>query len=131
VAVLGDRGRLELEYTTDRLHITRDGAVETEQHGRTDLLENLCDHLVDGTPLISPLAGHGPYMRVLEAIQSSDPVPMTEHVTVAGSGPGAHPVIEDIDHWAVQAAESGKGFAAAGAPWATPDAVATWTPTGW
>ncbi len=131
VAVLGDRGRLELEYTTDRLHITRDGAVETEQHGRTDLLENLCDHLVDGTPLISPLAGHGPYMRVLEAIQSSDPVPVTEHVTVAGSGPGAHPVIEDIDHWAAQAAESGKGFAAAGAPWATPDAVATWTPTGW
>jgi hypothetical protein len=58
-------------------------------------------------------------MRVLEAIQSSTPVPVTDHVVVEGSGPGAHPVIDDIDHWAQQAAESGQGFAAAGAPWAT------------
>ena len=106
--------------TTDLLTVDRGGGrAESEQLGRTDLTENLLDHLADGTALISPFGGHRPYMTVLEAIQSQQPVPLTEGVTVEGSGPQAHPVIDDIEHWARQAAETGRGFAGAGAPWAT------------
>ncbi len=128
VSVVGDTGRLDLQYTTDLLTVDRGDGPRTEQLGRTDLTENLLDQLADGTPLISPLAAHGPYMAVLAAIQSHDPLPLTRGVTTEGTGPDAHPVIKDIEHWARQAAESGAGFAAAGAPWADPAAVATWSP---
>lgn len=131
VSVIGDKGRIDLQYTTDVLTVDRgDGPGEPEQLGRTDLTENLLDHLANGTELISPFVGHGPYMSVLEAIQSHQPTPLTDGVTIEGSGPDAHPVIKDIEHWAREAADSGIGFAAAGAPWATTSAIADWTPSG-
>lgn len=126
VSVIGDTGRIDLQYTNDVLTVDRgDGRSVTEELGRTDLTENLLDHLADGTALISPFGGHRPYMTVLEAIQAEQPVPLTEGVTVAGTGPQAHPVIDDIEHWARQAAETGRGFAGAGAPWATSGASRT------
>jgi predicted dehydrogenase len=128
VTVIGDRGRIDLQYTADVLSVDRGDGPRTEQVGRTDLTENLLDHLADGTPLISPLTAHGPYMAVLEAIQSHEPLPLTDGVVIEGSGSEAHPVIKDIEHWARRASESGAGFAAAGAPWADPAAVADWTP---
>lgn len=130
VSVVGDRGRLDLQYTTDLLTVDRGDGPQAEQLGRTDLTENLLDHLAGGTPLLSPLAAHGPYMAVLEAIQSHDPLPLTDGVTVENSGPEAHPVIKDIEHWTRQAAESGVGFARAGAPWADPAAVSSWSVAG-
>ncbi|WP_168207455.1 Gfo/Idh/MocA family protein [Microlunatus elymi] len=129
VSVIGDQGRIDLRYTTDLLTVDRGaGPGDPGQLGRTDLTENLLDHLADGTPLISPFVGHGPYMAVLEAIQSHLPAPLTDGVTVEGSGPDAHPVIKDIEHWAREAADSGTGFTAVGAPWATQAAVADWSP---
>lgn len=128
VSVIGTEGRLDLQYTIDVLTVDHGGARETFELGRTDLTENLLDHLADGTPLISPLAGHSPYMAVLEAIQASDPLPLTDGVDVQGSGPAAHPVIKDVEQWARRAAEGGEGFYAAGAPWADPVACATWFP---
>ncbi|SDT24514.1 Gfo/Idh/MocA family protein [Microlunatus soli] len=126
VSVVGDSGRIDLQYTTDLLTVDRGaGEVETEQLGRIDLTENLLDHLADGTALISPFTGHQPYMTVLEAIQSHDPVPLSEGVTIEGSGPQAHPVIKDIEQWARQAAETGRGFAGSAAPWATSRAFRT------
>jgi predicted dehydrogenase len=120
VSVVGDAGRIDLQYTVDALTVDRgDGAPVTEKYDRTDLTENLLDHLATGTPLISPFAGHGPYMAVLEAIQGHDPRALSYGVTVEGRGPDAHPVIDDIETWSRQAAESGRGFAAAGAPWAS------------
>ena len=128
VSVVGDKGRIDLQYTTDILTVDRgDGPGEPEQLGRTDLTENLLDHLADGTPLISPFVGHGPYMAVLEAIQSHLPVPLTDGVTVEGADAESHPVIKDIEHWTRAAADSGRGFAAAGAPWASSAAVADWS----
>lgn len=127
VSVIGDAGRLDLQYTNDILTIDRgDGAPETEELGRADLTENLLDHLADGVPLISPFAGHGPYMTVLEAIQSHQPVSLTDGVTIVGAGVEAHPVIKDIERWAREGAERGGGYLAAGAPWAAAEAVATW-----
>jgi predicted dehydrogenase len=128
--VIGSSGRIELQYTQDLLTVDRGNGQQTEPYGRIDLLENLLDHLADGTELISPLTQSGAYMAVLEAIQATDPLPLTDGVTIEGSGSSAHPVIEDIDHLARQAAESGDGFAGAGAPWASTDARRTWTPPG-
>lgn len=131
VGVLADRGRIELEYTQDVLSVhsdDREDGPQVERCDRVDLLENLLDHLADGTPLISPLAGSGAYMAVLEAVQAAEPLPLTDGVTVEGEGAEAHPVIKDIEHWARQAAESGAGFAAAGAPWANADARHSWRP---
>lgn len=66
VVVHGERGRLELGYTTDTLA----GAPA----GRIGLLENLLDHLADRTvPLVSPLAGSEPFMKVLEAVRLDGP----------------------------------------------------------
>ena len=128
VSVIGSTGRLDLEYTTDVLTIDHGGVRDTDTFGRTDLTENLLDHLAGGTPLISPLAGHAPYMAVLEAIQANDPLPLTDGVDVQGTGPATHPVIKDVEHWARRAADGGKGFYAAGAPWADPVALASWFP---
>jgi predicted dehydrogenase len=128
--VIGSSGRIELQYTQDQLTVDRGNGLQIEQYGRTDLLENLLDHLADGTELISPLTQSGAYLAVLEAIQSADPLPLTDGVTVDGSGSLAHPVIKDVAHWARRAAESGDGFAGAGAPWASSAARRTWVRTG-
>ncbi|GAB3912847.1 dehydrogenase [Microlunatus endophyticus] len=128
VSVIGSEGRLDLQYTVDVLTVDHDGSRQTDTFGRIDLTENLLDHLADGTPLISALAGHAPYMAVLEAIQASDPLPLTDGVDIQGVGPSARPVIKDVEHWARRAAEGGEGFFAAGTPWADPVALATWFP---
>lgn len=120
VSVIGETGRLDLQYTNDRLTIDGgEGTVETEVLDRSDLTENLLDHLAGDAALLSPFSGHRPYMSVLEAIQSHEPLTLREGVTVVGSGQQSHPVITDIERYARQAAETGLGFAAVGAPWAT------------
>lgn len=66
VVVHGEHGRLELGYTTDTLA----GAPA----GRIGLLDNLLAHLADpAIPLVSPLAGCEPFMKVLEAIRLDGP----------------------------------------------------------
>lgn len=129
VEVTGDEGRIELEYTTDRLTVDRGDGPEIEQLGRIDLVENLLDHLAGRTELISPLASAGAYTTVLAAIQAAEPMPITDAVVVEGSGADAHPVIKDVEYWTRRAADSGAGYAAAGAPWATEAARHTWTRT--
>lgn len=130
VDLICDRGTLGLEYTRDRLLISDQHNTRTEVYDRTDLLENLVDHLSRGTALCSPLTAAGPYMAVLQAIQDAVPAPLTGGVTIDGQGMDAHPVVDDIQHWIDQAAVSGLGFAASGAPWADPATVSVWHPDG-
>lgn len=128
VDVIGERGRLSLSYTDDVLDLDLDGRRSTETFARVDLVENLLEHVTDpGVALLAPLVDHGAYMAVLQAVQEAPAVDLVDHVAWLGDGPDVHPVVADINRYLVDAAESGTGFAAAGAPWATPTAVRTWT----
>lgn len=130
VTLVGSRGRAEFSYTTDEL-VIRVGDRETrETFGRIDLLENLLDHLRAGVPLLVPLADTVGFMAVLEATQDRpDPRPVAaEGVTWVGEGDAAHPVIDGIDGWIDAALADGHGFASAGAPWASEEAIDVWTP---
>ena len=130
VTLVGTRGTAEFTYTTDEMTLTVDGTTTRESFGRTDLLENLVDHLTGGTELLVPLADTVGFTCVLEATQDR-PAPLAldpRHVTWAGEGEGAHPVIAGIEHWLDEALRTQRGFAAAGAPWGDPEAVATWHP---
>lgn len=130
VTLVGANGRAELSYTTDEITVTVDGEVRHEQVGRTDLLENLIDHRQHGTSLLVPLERTLGYMAVLEATQDrSDPAQIDEQfLDWQGEGGDAHPVVEDVKAWMVAALDAGTGYGEVGAPWAKPEARATWAP---
>ena len=130
VTLVGTRGRAEFSYTTDELVVTVGSERSHETFGRSDLLENLLDHVAAGVPLLVPLSETVGFMAVLEATQDRpDPRPVDRSgVTWVGEGTSAHPVIDRIDHWIDAALADGHGFASAGAPWASPEATAVWTP---
>ncbi|HHU39427.1 MAG TPA: Gfo/Idh/MocA family oxidoreductase [Propionibacterium sp.] len=130
VSLVGTRGTAEFSYTTDELTLTVDGTSTHEAFGRTDLLENLVDHLSTGQPLLVPLDETVGFTCVLEATQDrSAPRGITpHHVTWVGEDDGAHPVVAGIEHWLDEALRTQRGFAAAGAPWADAAAVETWYP---
>jgi predicted dehydrogenase len=75
IVVHGERGRLELEYTTDTLTGTlADGSPATAPAGRTVLLDNLVAHLGDpAVPLLAPLSSCTPFMHLLEAVRQDGP----------------------------------------------------------
>jgi len=127
VDVVGTDGRLSFHYSNDRLEIIgADGVTATEQLTRVDLFENLLDHRIDpSVELLSPLARTSGFTAVLQAVLDAPaPTPLTEpYVTWVGEGPAAHPVLDEIGPWVDAAVTSGEGYAAAGAPWATVDAV--------
>ena len=154
VTLVGTDGWAELSYTTDVVrwqtraessdasdgslyadpHHSANGSpaglVHTEQHPRTDLLENLVDHIETNEPLLVPLPETIGFMAVLEATQSvPDPRPIPgEFLTWHGQGDQAHPVPEDIEAWQHRCLAEGQGYAAAGAPWATDQAHHVWVP---
>lgn len=127
VDVVGTAGRLSFHYTADVLDVLPDGAASTtEQVGRTDLFENLLDHREDpSVELLSPLVQTSAFTAVLQAtLDAPAPTVLAEpEVTWVGDGPEAHPVLADVDHWIGAAVTGGRGYAAAGAPWARTDAV--------
>ncbi|MCZ9337292.1 gfo/Idh/MocA family oxidoreductase, partial [Streptomyces sp. TRM76130] len=70
VLVHGTRGRITFWYKQDRVLLQRAGhGPEEYEHGRTDLLENLVDHLADGAGLLVTPEDTGAFMRVVEAIR--------------------------------------------------------------
>ena len=129
VTVVGARGWAELSYTTDVVRWqVEDGTIHTEQLSRTDLLENLVDHIEHGQPLLVPLPQTVGFMSALEATQvAPDPnqIP-AEYLTWHGQGDQAHPVPQDIETWQHHCLAEGRGYAAAGAPWATDQAHHVW-----
>ncbi len=130
VSVVGERGTVTFSYTVDELTATIDGLRTEETATRTDLLENLLDHRDHGDPLLVPLADTVGFMAVLEATQTApDPVAIgQDFVEWHGEGPDRYPVIDRIDEWLRDCLGAGVGYEAAGAPWASPEAVAQWRP---
>ncbi|SFC80924.1 Gfo/Idh/MocA family protein [Streptomyces aidingensis] len=84
ITVHGERGRIILHYTLDRVTVERPGEPpHTTTHPRTVLLRNLVGHLAAARtgaaapPLLVPLAATRPFMQVLEAVRTApDPAPL-------------------------------------------------------
>ncbi|MEV1021702.1 Gfo/Idh/MocA family oxidoreductase [Streptomyces sp. NPDC050264] len=127
VIVHGSRGRITFWYKQDRVLVQRAGHGPQETvHGRTDLLENLLDHLSGGAELLVPPASTGAFMRVVEAIRSApDPraLPAGAWRTAPGIGAGddaVRRVVHGIDALVAASADSLTGYAGLGADWARP-----------
>jgi predicted dehydrogenase len=79
LVVHGDAGRATLVYTQDRLKVEHEGSVTTTVYERTDLLENLVDHLRTGAGLLVPLAATEKFTQVLDAVRlAPEPLPIPE-----------------------------------------------------
>jgi predicted dehydrogenase len=130
VTLVGTNGRISLTYTTDDIVAEIGPDCYMEHAGRTDLLENLVDHRESGTPLLVPLSDTVGFMALLEATQTApDPTAIPEeYIEWRGEGEFTYPVVQDIDTWQLRCLGVGKGYADAGAPWASESAKATWTP---
>ncbi|MFJ8633234.1 Gfo/Idh/MocA family protein [Streptomyces sp. NPDC093568] len=121
VVVHGDRGRITFWYKQDRVLLQRSGhGPEEFEYGRTDLLENLVEHLTDGTELLVAPEATGAFMRVVEAIRRApDPAPLP-----AGAWhllpDERRRVVPGIDGLVAAAADSLALYSELGAPWARP-----------
>jgi len=126
VVVHGTTGRITFWYKQDRVLLQRAGhGPEEYAYGRTDLLENLVDHLTDGADLLVTPDATGAFMRVVEAIRlAPDPAPLPA---------GAWHLIPDedrrvvpgIDGLVAAAADTLALYSELGATWALPKEVST------
>ncbi|MFE5206929.1 Gfo/Idh/MocA family protein [Streptomyces sp. NPDC056600] len=128
VLVHGESGRITFWYKEDRVLLQRAGhGPEEHVHGRTDLLENLLDHLADGTELLAPPARSGAFMRVLEAVRTApEPRPLPPHAwRTAHDTPAPRRVVPGVDGLVAACADTLRLFSETGAePWAAPAASA-------
>ncbi|MGI5374473.1 Gfo/Idh/MocA family protein [Streptomyces sp. CA-251387] len=121
VVVHGDRGRITFWYKQDRVLLQRaNHGPEEYEYGRTDLLENLVEHLTDGTDLLVTPEATGAFMKVVEVIRRApDPAPLPD---------GAWQLLPDeqrrvvpgIDGLVAAAADALALYSELGAPWALP-----------
>ncbi|MFF5493221.1 Gfo/Idh/MocA family protein [Streptomyces aquilus] len=124
VLVHGGRGRVTFWYKQDRVLLQRAGhGPEEYEYGSTDLLENLVDHLTDGTDLLVPPDETGAFMKVVEAIRTApDPAPLPRgawHLV------GDRRVVPGVDGLVAASADTLALFSELGAPWAPPREVST------
>ncbi|MBE8473173.1 Gfo/Idh/MocA family protein [Streptomyces justiciae] len=124
VLVHGSRGRITFWYKQDRVLLQRAGhGPEEYEHGRTDLLENLVDHLTDGTDLIVPPDVTGAFMKVVEAIRTApDPAPLPRS---AWHLVDDRRVVPGVDGLVAASADTLALFSELGASWALPKEVST------
>lgn len=126
VIVHGTQGRVTFWYKQDRVLVQRAGrGPEEVLHGRTDLLENLVDHLAGRAELLVPPASTGAFMKVVEAIRRApDPRPLPAEAwrTVPGEHEGVRRrVVHGIDGLVAASADTLCGYAELGTFWALPD----------
>ncbi|MFD5058685.1 MULTISPECIES: Gfo/Idh/MocA family protein [unclassified Streptomyces] len=130
VIVHGDRGRITFWYKQDRVLIQRAGhGPEEAVHGRTDLLENLVDHLAGRAALLVPPQRTGAFMRVVEAVRTApEPVALPSdawHTEPATASTGARRVVRGIDALVAAGADTLTLFSELGVPWALPTEVSS------
>ncbi|MEU5593499.1 Gfo/Idh/MocA family oxidoreductase [Streptomyces sp. NPDC020298] len=126
VLVHGSSGRITYWYKQDRVLLQRAGhGPEETEYGRTDLLENLVDHLTNGAALLVEPESTGAFMKVVEAVRlAEDPAPLP-----AGAW---HPlpdenrrVVPGIDSLVAAAADTLALYSELGASWALPKEVSS------
>ncbi|WP_214403970.1 Gfo/Idh/MocA family protein [Pseudonocardia lacus] len=128
VVVHGTRGRIALDYKSDRVRLDdrgARGAVVTE-HPATDLLENLVAHTRDpAVPLLVPLPATTAFTEVVEAVRvAPEPRPIAQvHLRVDTTGPHPRAVVPGIDTAVERAAAELALFSELDLPWATPTAA--------
>ncbi|MDI5977168.1 DUF6807 family protein [Amycolatopsis magusensis] len=123
VVVHGQHGQAELTYTTDEVCLRRPGAPDqVTRHPRTDLLENLVEHIRDGTELLVPLQRTGAFMRVVDAVRrAAEPRPIAP-VHLAGRNGGGR-VLADIERLTRRSADNLAMFSELEVPWAPAEQV--------
>ncbi|MFI8303522.1 Gfo/Idh/MocA family protein [Streptomyces sp. NPDC085927] len=121
VLVHGTSGRITFWYKQDRVLVQRAGHGPEELHfGRTDLLENLVDHLVTGAPLLVTPDATGAFMKVVEAIRRApDPAPLPAGAWHRVPGENRR-VVPGVDGLVAAAADTLSLYSELGAPWALP-----------
>ncbi len=123
--VHGTSGRITFWYKQDRVLVQRagHGPEEIEYH-RTDLLENLVDHLVDGADLLVTPDVTGAFMKVVEAIRvAPDPIALPAEAWHRPADEDRR-VVDGIDGLVVAAADNLALYSELGASWALPAAPA-------
>jgi len=126
VVVHGDSGRITFWYKQDRVLLQRaDHGPEEYEYGRTDLLENLVEHLTDGAGLLVPPDATGAFMKVVEAIRRApDPAPLPETAWHLLPGEDRR-VVPGVDGLVAASADNLALFSELGATWALPKEVST------
>ncbi|MFJ1970513.1 Gfo/Idh/MocA family protein [Streptomyces sp. NPDC087903] len=119
VVVHGTSGRITFWYKQDRVLLQRaDHGPEESEYGRTDLLENLVEHLTDGAGLLVAPDSTGAFMKVVEAIRlSPDPAPLPRDAWHLLADENRR-VVPGIDGLVAAAADSLALYSELGAPWA-------------
>lgn len=130
VIVHGERGRITFWYKQDRVLLQRDGHGREETvHGRTDLLENVVDHLAGRAELLVPPHRTGAFMRVVEAVRTApEPVALPAHAWYTGpaaSGTGERRIVRGIDRLVAAGTDTLALYSELGAPWARTGEVST------
>ncbi|WP_206314270.1 Gfo/Idh/MocA family protein [Streptomyces coryli] len=127
VMVHGSTGRITFWYKQDRVLVQRaDAPPEDTVYGRTDLLENLVQHLTRGAGLLVPAAATAAFMRCLEAVRTAPdprPLPRTAWRTVPGEA-APRRVVRGIDGLVAAAAETLSLYSELGADWARSEEAA-------
>ncbi|MBT2417732.1 Gfo/Idh/MocA family oxidoreductase [Streptomyces sp. ISL-22] len=121
VVVHGERGRITFWYKQDRVLLQRaNHGPEEFEYGRTDLLENLVEHLVDGTDLLVTPEATGAFMKVVEAIRlAPDPAPLPAEAWHLLPDEQRR-VVPGVDGLVAAAADTLALYSELGAPWALP-----------
>ncbi|MDN3256639.1 Gfo/Idh/MocA family oxidoreductase [Streptomyces sp. MA25(2023)] len=119
VLVHGSGGRVTFWYKQDRVLLQRGGhGPEEFEYGRTDLLENLVDHLTTGAALLVLPDETGAFMRVVEAIRRApDPEPLPDAAWRRVPGENRR-VVPGVDGLVAAAADTLSLYSELGAPWA-------------
>ncbi|MGW3137345.1 Gfo/Idh/MocA family protein [Streptomyces sp. NPDC001139] len=126
VLIHGTRGRITFWYKQDRVLLQRaDHGPEEYEYGRTDLLQNLVDHLTDGDDLLVVPDATGAFMKVVEAIRlAPDPTPLPD--TAWRLLPEEERrVVPGVDALVAAAADTLALYSELGAGWAPPREVST------
>ncbi|MFF8842284.1 Gfo/Idh/MocA family protein [Streptomyces sp. NPDC015127] len=121
VVVHGSKGRITFWYKQDRVRVHHaDHGPQEARYGRTDLLDNLVEHLAGRAELLVPPRETGAFMRVVEAIRlAPDPVelPPGAWYTAPGESTGRR-VVHGIDALVACAADTLGLYSELGADWA-------------
>jgi predicted dehydrogenase len=120
VVVHGRSGRITFWYKQDRVLLQRAGhGPEETEHGRTDLLDNLVDHLTTGAGLLVPPPATDAFMRVVETVRTApDPRPLPAGAWRTDPRERRR-IVLGVDALVAAVADTLSLYSELGAPWAS------------
>ncbi|MFD0309770.1 Gfo/Idh/MocA family protein [Streptomyces sp. NPDC127119] len=126
VVVHGSSGRITFWYKQDRVLVQRSGHGPQElTYGRTDLLENLVEHLEGRAALLVTPDETGAFMKVVEAIRRApDPVALPGDAWYLDADENRR-VVPGVDGLVAAAADTLALYSELGASWALSKEVST------